>query len=279
MDVQYLERTRAPTIAYAVHEPAEKPRAAVLLTHGYAEHMGRYDAVLRGWTERGLLVVTYDLRGHGRSEGPRGHVDRFDEYVQDATDLLAALSRTERFRALSPPVLFGHSLGGLISSHVALTRPGGYRGLAMTSPFYGLAARVPRVRLIAGRAMSKIFPRLRQPSGLKGADLTHDVQLSESYDSDPYHFGHVTVRWFTEVASAQHRLAENASKLTLPMFCLAAGADRVVSTETARKVFASVGSRDKEIVVLSGLYHEVLNEIDRDQHIRTLADRILRWST
>jgi alpha-beta hydrolase superfamily lysophospholipase len=265
-------------LAVEIFAPLEKTRAAVLLSHGYAEHAGRYDRVIEAWTKSGLLVATYDLRGHGRSEGRRGHVDSFGEYVDDVNAVLAELERHDRWPAGKKPVLFGHSLGGLISASVAAEAPERFAGLAMTSPFFGLALSVPKVKVWAGRMMSRILPTLSQPSGLKGSQLTHDADLAARYDQDPYHFSHVTARWFTEMEDAQTGLFTRAPRLTMPMFCLAAGDDRVASTPATRRLFALAASKDKELIVLQDLYHEVLNELDRDQHIATLAERMVRWA-
>src|SRR5882672_3182049 len=100
-----------PPLRYQLHL-CDKPRVTVLLTHGFLEHQQRYAEVLRSWGDRGIVVATYDLRGHGLSEGRRGHVERFSDYVRDAVELLDALAQDPVWSSLSPPVLFGHSLGG-----------------------------------------------------------------------------------------------------------------------------------------------------------------------
>jgi alpha-beta hydrolase superfamily lysophospholipase len=273
-----MGRPNGPRLAVEIFAPANKTRAAVLLSHGYAEHAGRYERVIDAWTKSGLLVATYDLRGHGRSEGRRGHVASFGDYVDDVNAVLGELERHARWPSGTKPILFGHSLGGLIAASVAAEAPARFAGLAMTSPFFGLARPLPKVKVWAGRALSRFLPTLSQPSGLKGSELTHDADLVTQYDEDPHHFSEVTVRWFAETESAQTKLLARASRLTLPMFCLAAGDDRVASTSATQRVFARAASEDKELVVLQGLYHEVLNELDRDQHIATLAERIIRWA-
>lgn len=106
----------------------------MLVTHGFGEHSGRYDEVVAALTEQRLLVATYDLRGHGRSGGERGHVLAFEDYVRDATALLDELRADAEFGRIERPALFGHSLGGLISTHLALSAPDRFSGLALTSP-------------------------------------------------------------------------------------------------------------------------------------------------
>src|SRR5437879_1282961 len=96
------------------------PRGVVLLSHGYAEHVGRYRDFAAHLTARGLAVAGIDHRGHGRSGGPRGHCGRFDELVGDLR-MLADLAETWWPRV--PRVLFGHSLGGLLAFVYLLHHP------------------------------------------------------------------------------------------------------------------------------------------------------------
>src|SRR5689334_7865099 len=109
----------APAIAYRVFLPEADPKMQVVVTFGYFENMKRYREVVERWNARGVAVTVYDLRGHGLSEGRRGFIARFSEYVDDLQALLAELDKDAALRSLGPPVLFGHSLGGLISIHGA----------------------------------------------------------------------------------------------------------------------------------------------------------------
>lgn len=276
----FVERAEAPRIAYQIAAPeGATPLGAVLLTHGYGEHSGRYGEVIAAFVERDLVVASYDLRGHGHSGGPRGHIESFDDYLRDADDLLVELAKDEGWRAAGRPVLFGHSLGGLISTHIALAGQERFRGLAMTSPFFALALDVPAIKKFLGRGMSRLFPRFAQASGLAGADLTHDREIAERYDADPLGVKKVTARWFTETEQAQERAFDQAPRLELPLFCLAAGEDVVASTPATERFFQRAGSREKELIVLPGLFHEVLNEVERAPHIAKLADRIGGWAS
>lgn len=276
---KFFERAGEPRLAYRVHAPASQRKGRVLMVHGYAEHSSRYDKVVDCFTEHGLAVARFDLRGHGNSEGLRGHVVEFDDYVRDVYALLRALDQDPVFREGPPPVLFGHSLGGLVATHAALSLNKLLSGLALSSPFYGLALKVPAIQMGLGKVVAKVVPTLRQPSGLKGEDLTHDAVLAASYDHDPLHFDHVTVGWFDQVGKAQTRLMERAPRLELPVFGIAAGEDRVVSVERTRQAFAAFRSKDKELDVRSGLFHEILNEPDWRDHAVRFAERAVRWSS
>jgi alpha-beta hydrolase superfamily lysophospholipase len=253
------------------------PAVSVLLTHGYFENMKRYREVIERWNAQGILVAAYDLRGHGLSEGERGYVSRFDEYVDDAFALLAEVGRDDVWRSLAPPMLFGHSLGGLISIHTAMRAGEKIGGLALSSPYLALAQEVPPVKLGVGKLLSRYLPSISMAGDLKGTDCTHDAAIGNAYDKDPMNFHKANVRWFTETAKAQEQALADASKLRLPIFCLQAGEDRVTKPEATERFMERVSSVDRQYQRLPGLYHEILNELDRTTWIDKFAAALLGW--
>jgi lysophospholipase len=274
-----LERAnpRDPRLAYELH-PAQHPRVALLLTHGYAEHRARYAHVIDAWNRRGVTVASYDLRGHGRSEGIRGHVERFSDYVRDAVELLDALEEEPAWRSLGAPIVFGHSLGGLITIHLALAIPSRVRAIALSSPFLGLSLPVSAVKAAAGRAMSKLLPAFAMPTGLTGADVTRDPDVARRYDEDPLGNKKATARFFTEALAAHAEALARAAEITAPFVCLQAGADKVVSVAATERFVERVSSTDKTFRVLPGLYHEIMNEPERAEPIELFGDAFERWS-
>lgn len=256
-----------PVLRYIVQKPEGTPAGTVLMIHGYADHMRRFDRVAEAWVARGLVVVRFDLRGHGASEGRIGHVVTFDDYLRDVDEML---SETERVSG--KPVLFGHSLGGLIAFRTALDSGWRIRGLAMTSPFFGLALEVPAWKRTLGSLASKLAPTLALPSGLKGPDVTRDPDVARAYDSDPLVFPNATSRWFTETSKAQADAFARAPKMSVPVACLLAGADRVASTPQASRVLERVPKL--EVQVVDGAYHEILNDPGKEKWIEWLGERI-----
>jgi alpha-beta hydrolase superfamily lysophospholipase len=144
-----------PAIAYRIFRPREPAKVAVLMTFGYFENMKRYREVIEAWNALGLVVAIYDLRGHGLSEGGRGQILQFDDYVDDAVDLIRELDQDDAFQKLRPLVLFGHSLGGLISIHTAFRVPDKIAGLALSSP---------DARFLASCHRSRSTPDSRAPT-------------------------------------------------------------------------------------------------------------------
>jgi alpha-beta hydrolase superfamily lysophospholipase len=273
-----FERPGEPRLSYRIDVPKGPALGRVLLIHGYADHSARFDRVVTVWQDAGLSVARFDLRGHGHSEGPRGHVARFSDYVRDVSDLLAHLQGSTDWEGERPPAIFGHSLGGLIASHAALALGPRVSGMALTSPFFAVAKPPPAIQRALAPIVMRVAPGLKQPSGLSGSDMTHDAEIVKGYDADPLRFSHVTVGWFGQVSLAQAEVMERARMLTTPCFCIAAGDDRVVSVAAIRRFFDLIGSAEKELDVRPGLFHEVLNEPDYRDHAGRLGEHMLRWT-
>jgi alpha-beta hydrolase superfamily lysophospholipase len=250
--------------------PEGARRANVALVHGYAEYAKRYEHVADAWAERGLATFAIDLRGHGRSEGKRGHCEAFEEYLSDAAELSHFVQ--ERGDG-APSFLLGHSFGGLVAATAAIESPSPWRGLILSGPYFGLALDVAPAKLFAGKIASRLLPALSLPTGMSGADMTHDAVRARAYDEDPLIFKHTTARWFTEGAAAQDRVLARAPALTLPLYVVMGGQDRVAKLARARAFFDAAGSRDKTWDERPALFHEVLNEPEW----HAIADRIAEW--
>lgn len=276
--LEFVDRGGQPRLALRV-DGAEGPCSGrVLLVHGFAEHGGRYDELAGVLRRRGLAVARPDLRGHGRSGGARGYCRDFDEYVADLQATLDHLASDSRFPSAVPLALLGHSMGGLVATRAASRLGERPAGLALSSPFFGVARALSAVERLLGGIAGRIAPGLRQPSGLRGSDLTHDAAIAARYDADPLGFPHVTAGWFLAVTRAQAVALQEAPTLSLPVLCLAAGDDRAVSLAATEAWFRAVGAKEKALEVLPGWYHEILNEPERARVATEFADSLLRWT-
>jgi alpha-beta hydrolase superfamily lysophospholipase len=247
--------------------PDGAPRGTVVIVHGYGEHIARYDHVGRALAKAGFAARGADLRGHGKSAGKRGLILRFAEYLDDTAVLIARA----REATGGPLYLLGHSLGGLIATHVALRGAPKLDGLIVSSPFYALALKVPAIKIFVGKIASTLVPGLALPTGLKGADVSRDPEVAAEYDRDPLNNKNATARWFTETQAAQEQAFARASELKLPTFFMVGGGDHVADPKRAEEVFARVGAADKTIKVYEGQFHEIFNEPAADRE-RTLTD-------
>ena len=250
--------------------PKGELSAIVGVIHGYADHGGRYLHVMERWATRGIGSIAIDLRGHGRADGPRGYCSRFDEFLDDASELARKID--DRAKG-APAFLFGHSFGGLVAAISTIENPRSWRGVILSNPFFGMALKVPPLKILAGKIASRIVPKLGIPSGLSGKDLTHDAARAKAYDEDPLGFPNATARWFTETERAQAQALARSSELAQPLYTLFGMADPVADSKAARAFFDAAGSPDKKWGGREGLFHETLNEPEWP----SIADAIADW--
>jgi lysophospholipase len=239
--------------------PKQPPVGVVLVTHGYAEHCGRYHEVAHVLVDAGWAALTYDVRGHGQSPGARGAIDRFDTYLDD---FAAAVTAAKELAPGKPLVLLGHSHGSLITLRALCgDRPPEATAAIVSSPFLGLRLKVPGYKLVMARVASRVAPNFAQPNALRVEDLTHDVAMQAARTADKLCFDVATARWFTESKSAQDYVIAHASRITVPTTWLVGGDDPIADPSRSRKVASLVPSAQYHD--LAGLRHEVFNETDR----------------
>lgn len=253
---------------YWVSAAPPEPRAHLALVHGYAEHIGRYAHVIDHFASLGYAVHGFDVRGHGRSEGRRGHVRRFDDYMDD---LARYLERVKIAAAGKKVVMLGHSHGGLLAASYALSQPTDVAAVVLTSPFFGLAFKPPAVKVAAGKVLARILPSLHMGNELDSAQLTRDPQFVAAHRADKLVFNVTTPGWFVTTLAAQARLLAEAGRITLPVGIFAGGSDPIADIKVAQLFFDRVGSKDKTFKSYEGALHEVLNETNRSEVFGDIA--------
>lgn len=254
-------------------------RGVVTVVHGYAEHTGRYAALLAALGAAGYACHLLDLRGHGRSGGVRGHVLRFEDYLDDLDLFVARTAEVEagaEHPAPRPPrLLFGHSLGGLIALRYVLHRPDAFDALAVGSPFLHPTMELPWVKVGLAAVASHLSPTFLIKSDIEARWLSRDPAVVAAYETDPLVFKTLNPRWFFEVRRAQQEVLERAGEIRLPALLLHGGDDPIADPRATRRVFDRLGSADKQLQIYPGLLHELLNEIEAERE-RVLAD-LLAW--
>ncbi len=241
---------------------------AVVIAHGFGEHSGRYAELAHTLCDHGYTVYALDHRGHGRSEGRRGHVDRFDDFAEDLDRLIGV---TSLFGKAPQPFLIGHSGGGLIAIQYASRHGNRIKGLILSSPLLGIALAVPPLKVAIGRLLAKTFPHLTMRSGVDPFMVSHDQQMVQRHTEDPLIHDRISLRLYEEIVSAMERAMREAGRVTTPSLCLQAGDDRIVSVDATKRFFNALGSRDKTLKIYDGWYHEVFNEVDRLQTYSEVA--------
>lgn len=249
--------------------PGARPRGVVVLAHGFGEHSGRYRNVVAGLVPRGFAVYAFDLRGHGRSEGPRGLILSWREYRED---LGACLRFAVGQHPGIPVFLYGHSLGALIALDYAIRTPGDVRGVVISGPTLGPPGISPFLLLLS-RVLSVVAPRFTLEAGVDADTLSRDPQVCQAYRDDPLVHGRASARLGGELQRTIAWVQAHAADLKLPLLLVHGGADRLSPTAHSRQFFPKVGAADKSFLELPGGFHEPHNDIE---HVRVVAD-IAAW--
>lgn len=242
----------------------------LFLLHGFGEHSGRYVELAEFLNHLPLSICIFDLRGHGRSEGPRVYVESFDVLLRDLDQFRSFVeSKTGSFT--NKPILFGHSFGGLIATHAALKNQDCWKALILMCPYYGIYS---LNWLYAGlsAAADLVCPAKIFVNPIKTQFLSRDPEEVKRYRTDSLIQRRITARMAKEMFPACNRALKQSPLLRLPVRVLAAGEDRIVSLELAKEFFKRLGSHDKMLNIFEGFYHELLHEKDRLQPMSALKE-------
>ncbi|MGA2258987.1 MAG: lysophospholipase [Thermoguttaceae bacterium] len=250
--------------------PTERPRAAVVLIHGLIEHSGQHADTAQELVRHGFSVHAMDLRGHGRSEGPRCDVRSFDQYLLDLDIFFA---RTSREAGDRPLFVMGNSMGGLLITLWAIQRQPQISGLILSGPLLALADDIyPRLRHFA-TVTAAVAPALRV-ARIPFDRLARKPQVVDRFRDDPLVFqGCFTVRMAAEILRAMKKVSEQAAALSVPLLILHGSQDRICGSAGSLALFEKAGCADKTLHLYEGFYHEVFDEPERD---RVLTD-LVTW--
>lgn len=258
---------------------AAPARAVVVVSHGLGEHSGRYEELAQDIGRAGLSTYALDHRGHGRSDGRRGHVRRFNDYIHDL----------EKFRrrvvsSVGPnlPLLFlGHSLGGLIVIRYLQEYPGiGARAAILSAPLLGFAMEIPQWKQKLARLLLYVSPALPMSTGLDPRLLSHDAQIVAAYQRDSLVHDRITPRLYSEIVNSVALANQKARRLKLPLLFLVPSDDGIVRPDLVQSFAAGLRQQgDVRVSNYAGLYHEVLNETNRSSNVADLLGWIERHIT
>lgn len=240
--------------------------ATIVIVHGSGEHHGRYHWLKGRFLSEGFHVVMGDLPGQGRSARRRGHIDRFDEYIETIA------SWVEHAAQLKQPVfVVAHSLGGLAAVRTMTEKTLPVAGLLLSSPCFGLARNPPSMLKMIAKVLNVVAPGVRFPikSSTKNARATRNEAVLQRDEIDDLIVKKVSVRWFHELEKAMRLAFLTIDDFPdLPLLVLQAGEDLIVSKYAVRRWFNRLKGTDRTYKEWPGLYHEIFNEPEREQVFR-----------
>ncbi|MBM76643.1 MAG: hypothetical protein CMK59_14650 [Proteobacteria bacterium] len=227
----------------------------ILLVHGLAEHLGRYQHIGEYFASQGWRVTFLELRGHGESEGKRGHVRLWINYVEDVQAAMGTVGR--------PMVIVAHSMGGLVTlATMQHSMTPKVHCVALSNPLLGLFTDPPKLKVLGGRLLSKIVPTLALSNEQNPEHMSRDAEVVRAYANDPLVFDKITTRWGAEMLKKMQDINDHAASFSLPLLMMIGGCDQVCSPDSARAFVNNYGgtAQTKEY---HQCYHELFNEPEK----------------
>lgn len=242
--------------------PAGKPKAVLLIVHGLAEHSGRYKNVIDYFVPRGYAAYTFDNRGHGKSGGKRGYIERFSCYIDDLA-LFLALVRSKHPENMI--FISGHSIGATIAATFGINHQNEFNGLVLSGTVIKPGISLSRAKITMANLLSFVLPKV----GVDRIDvstISRDKAVVDAYINDPLVYkGKISARLSAELIRAMQSLTHQMPQIKLPVLIMHGTEDRLSDPEGSRILYQRVSSVDKTLKLYNGFYHEIYNEPECEQ--------------
>ena len=242
--------------------PTDKPKAVLLIVHGLAEHSGRYKNVINYFVPRGYAAYSFDYRGHGKSGGKRGYIERFSCYLDDLESFLDLVRSKHPENMI---FIIGHSVGATIAATFAINHQNEFNGIILSGTTIKPGASLSRVKIIMANLLSLILPKIGVDR-LDASTISRDKTVVDAYINDPLVYrGRISARLGAELIKAMQNLTHQMPQIKLPLLIMHGTGDRLCDPEGSQILYQRVSSMDKTLKLYSGFYHEIFNEPGREQ--------------
>lgn len=258
---------------YCIKNQAAVENGIVIIVHSLAEHLHRYDYLAGKLVEANLTVYRYDNRGHGKSAGDRSHLNDFKDLILDAYSVVEYV----KHKSPNIPVfMLGHSMGGFIAASYGIKYKNKINGQILS----GAATMYPeRLKGIMKRFLkitNKIAPRLKIKNDFANI-ISRDKQIVKDFNEDPLVLKRLTTKFYYEfLIKGILWLNKNLKEYKYPCLILHGKDDKIINNEASKNFFNKISSTDKELKIYDKLYHEILNEKERDNVINDIISWVYK---
>jgi acylglycerol lipase len=241
----------------------------LIMVHGIGEHGGRYHSWAELFVSKGYNFVCPDLRGHGKSEGKRGHVKSMNDFLNDLDTVYEVVKN--KFPG-SRIILYGHSMGGNIALNHVIGRNRPIDALITTSPWLKLTTEPPAILVMMSNILNRILPFFTLSNKIDTDTLSHDPEVVRNYIKDPLNHDRISSRLFHTATEGGLNALRNIYKINCPYLIMHGTADAITSYKASEAYVMNTSSRTR-LRLWEGQYHELHNEFIRDD----VFNYILAW--
>ena len=244
------------------------PVAAMSLVHGFGEHCGRYSELAEYLNGNGIEVIGVDLRGHGRTDSPRGVVRQYDDLLGDVRTLI---DETNRLHPNLPQFLFGHSMGGGLALYHGLTTESDLlTGYLVSAPLIRLKRSLPFYLRFAVKAMQKINPRGTIAAHITGSEISTIPAAQELYMRDPLNHNRLGYGLGLGMIDAGEHVLTNVSQWKKPLCLWHSRADQINDFKASEQFAANASQCN--FTALDDVQHEMHHDRSKEQVFELMVD-------
>jgi len=251
--------------------PKQNPSAIIFIIHGLAEHSGRYTETATFLVKEGCCVFCHDHQGHGFSGGRRGYIRYFATYTKDFINFVNFIFK--KYPRI-PIFVLGHSIGGTIAIDYCIKNQGNIDGLILSAPTLLKGESIKGWQVTLAKILSVIAPKTGIDR-LDSSTISKDPAVVNAYRNDELVYtGKLSARLCTEILKKMESLPQEMVKIKLPVLIMQGADDKLVSPDGSYKTYEAVSSIDKTLRIYEGLYHEIMNEPEKDKVYKDIAEWI-----
>ena len=248
---------------------ADHAKLCICLVHGLGEHSGRYEEWASYFVNIGISVCALDLKGHGNSNGKRGHGTFKNFYAN--IDLL--VNEAGKHYPTIPVILYGHSLGGSIAINYYINRKPKINGLIITSPWFKLTT-PPSTYKIALAKLTKLFlPFMTFDNGLNPANISRDLKEVDDYKTDNLVHRSVSLSLYFDAVSHGKNAIGMGYMLRVPLLLMHGSDDNITSCKSTAMFTRNTGIFTR-FNIWEGCFHELHHETNKKEIFAYIIDWI-----
>lgn len=237
--------------------PEKEGDITIMMVHGLGEHSGRYQRWAELFVEKSYNFISVDFRGHGRSEGKRGHARTFERMLDDIDVLIR---ESAKIFPGSKLVMYGHSMGGNLALNHVIMRNYPLDALIVTSPWLRLTRPPSDPVLVMAGILNRVIPSLQIPNGLNPDDISHDPEVVRHYTKDPLNHNRISLKLFFELYNGGYHALRNVYKINCPFLIMHGTGDNITSHKASETYVLNTNNRT-HLKLWEGQYHELHNEL------------------
>ncbi|HEY5783204.1 MAG TPA: alpha/beta hydrolase [Microlunatus sp.] len=275
-------QTEGLTLTTYAWEAVSAPRAVVQLSHGLAEHAGRYDRLATALNGAGYLVYAHDHPGHGATGEAAGSLGSFG--VAGWAGLVADVATIARWVADQHPdlplFLIGHSMGSFALQQVIVDHSELWRGVVLsgTTALDLLAQGMAAAGGEASGDLSAFNAGFDHRTGYEW--LSRDEAEVDLYVADPWCGFEASPDVMPQMFGSAGRLADSTVlggiRRDLPILVVSGDADPLAGGGTLVEVvgerYRAAGIADVTVRLFPKARHEIFNETNRDEITTVVID-------